>query len=174
MVSTDAAEFQFLAFVIAVGSECLRCKDAIVRMISLDRNAAIECETILFILANESLAGTGRYLIVDGNMPGGMIDKDRSASQLVALLFLSICVRQVDRDRRDILIERDSSARLEIVTNQIMYFLGVRDCSISIRYLGRGLGQATGGTEWRLAGSSSGMLGSDDGRLTVSFTHKRL
>jgi hypothetical protein len=124
VVSSDAAEFQFLAFVVAVGSECLRSKDAIVRMISLDRNAAIECETLIFLLADEILAGTGRDLIVDENMPGGMIDKDRSDSQLVALLFLSICVHQAARDRRDVLIERDSVARLEIVMNQKCIFLG--------------------------------------------------
>jgi hypothetical protein len=104
MVSTDAAEFQFLAFVIAVGSDCLRSKDAIVNMINLDINAAIECETLIFLLANESLSGTGRDLIVDENMPSGVIDKDRSASKLVALLLLSIRVRQAARDRRDILI----------------------------------------------------------------------
>jgi hypothetical protein len=93
MVSTDTAELQFLAFVVTVGSECLRRKDAILRMISLDRNAAIECETLIFLLANESLAGTGRDLIVDENMPGGMIDKDRPTSHFVALLFneLHLC-----------------------------------------------------------------------------------
>jgi hypothetical protein len=174
MVSTDATEFQFLAFLVTVGSECLHCKDAIVHVISLDRNATIEYKTIILLFANESLAGTGRDLIVDENMPGGMIDKDRPTSQFVALLFLSKRVRQAARDRRDILIERDSVTRLDIVTNQRMYFIGVRDCSISIGSLGRGLGQETGRAWWMLAGSSSGMLGSDDGRLTVSFTHKRL
>jgi hypothetical protein len=145
MVSTDAAEFQLLAFVVAVGSECLRCKDAIVRVISLDINAAIECETLILIFANDSLAGTGRYLIVDEHMPGGMINEDRSASQFVPFRFLSIRMRQAARDRRDILIERDSVTRLEIVANKRMYFLGVRDSFKCIGSLGRGLGQATGG-----------------------------
>jgi hypothetical protein len=145
-------------------------------MISLDRYAAIECEMLIFLLAIESLAGTGRYLILDENMPGGMIDKDRPASQFSALLLLSIPVRQAARDRREKLIERDLITRLEIVTNQRMYFLGVRDCSISIGSLvrGLGLGQTTGDTEWSLAGSSYGMLVSEDGGLTVSLTHKRL
>jgi hypothetical protein len=153
MVSTNAAEFQLLAFVVTVGPKCLRIKDAIVRMISLDRNAAIESEMLIFLLVDESLASTGRDFIVDENMPGGMIDKDRTAGQFVALLLFVICVRQAAWDRRDILIERNTITRLEIVKNQRMHFLGVQGGTISIRPLGRGFGQATGGTKWRLAGS---------------------
>jgi hypothetical protein len=174
MVSTKATKLQCLAFLVTLGLECLCSKDATVRMISLDRNAAIESETLIFLLANESLTSTGQYLSVDENMPGGIIDKDRTAGQFFELILFVICVRQAARDGRDILIEGDTVTRLEIVMNQRIHFLGVRDVTISIGHLGRGFGQATCGTKWRLAGSSSRMLGSDDGRLTINFTHKRL
>jgi hypothetical protein len=132
-------------------------------MISMDRNAAIESETLILLFANESFASTGRDLIVDENMPGGMINKDRTAGHIVALLIFTVHVRQVARDGQDILIEGDTVTRLEIVTSQSIHFLGVWDGTISIRPLGRSFGQATGSTKWRLAGSSSRMLGSNDG-----------
>jgi hypothetical protein len=140
MVGTNASELQFLAFVVTVGLECLCSKDAIFHMISLDRNTAIESEMLIFLLANDSLAITGRDLIVDENMPGDMIDKDRTAGQFVALLLFAICVRQVARDGRDILIEGDTVTRIEIVMNQRINFLGVWDGTISIGPLGRGFG----------------------------------
>jgi hypothetical protein len=111
-------------------------------MISLDRNATFEYETLIFLLANESLAGTGPDLIVDENMPGGMMEKYFTPGQFVALLFFAIRVHQAARDRRDILIERDLVARLEIVKNQRMHFLGVRYGTTRIGSLGRGFGKA--------------------------------
>jgi hypothetical protein len=143
MVIANAAELQFLAFVLTVGLEFFCSEDAIVRMIGVDRNIAIESKTLVFLLANESLSSTVRDLIVDVNMTGGMIDKYRTAGQFLALLLLALCVRKASRDRRDILIEGDMVTRLEIITNQCIHFIGVRDGTISIGYLGGSFGQAT-------------------------------
>jgi hypothetical protein len=97
MVSTNSAELHLLAFVVTVGIGCRCSKDAIVRMIILDRNAAIESKTLIFLLANESLASTGQDLIIDENMPGGMIDKDRTTGQFVALFLFAIRARPAAR-----------------------------------------------------------------------------
>jgi hypothetical protein len=92
MVRTNAAELQLLAFVVTVGLEFLCSKDAIVRMTSVDIHAAIESKTLVFLLANESLASMGRDLIVDENIPDGTIDKDHTAGQFVVLLILAMRV----------------------------------------------------------------------------------
>ena len=117
MSGTNAAEAVGLAKPITIGLEVGRSKNPIVRVVLLDLNTNSSCLSLKLVLAGNCLRCTSRQLAEVENHAIGVVNKQRSAG--VSLFLTTISVQETPRDGRDIVIRRDTVARLDVTHLQL-------------------------------------------------------
>jgi hypothetical protein len=114
------------------------------------------------LLRHGGVASVESLLVLEEDIPGGVVNKDSAATVLAGTLLLALGVREAPRDWRSILVGGDAVSRLELLTNLHLLAGSCALTLIAIRRTAGLLGKLTGSTERSVTGASRRRLRTDD------------
>ena len=112
MLGSNAAERNCLPRGIQRLDKLFRLERVIVCAILLDKHAMLRCKPLELCLGCDGFAGAQRYLVSQMDVPSRMIDKYGSAIVLLVLFLFPFRVWESSQNRRRVLIDRHTVARL--------------------------------------------------------------